>query len=96
MSTKNWLLFLGGLAAGAVIASLLAPENGAELRARLAKKLEERGINRDRLDEIIEKIKQRWAQAKNTRLDDIINQILDSEPSDADAPQQDPQPDQQA
>ncbi|MBO4370910.1 MAG: YtxH domain-containing protein [Paludibacteraceae bacterium] len=98
MNGKNLFYFLGGLVAGAIAITLLAPESGEALRKRVAKILEDKGISRDRLDEIIQKIKDQWAKAKSTSLEDIINQVIKNETIDIKAeeqPGQDPATDQQ-
>ncbi|MBR2618697.1 MAG: YtxH domain-containing protein, partial [Paludibacteraceae bacterium] len=67
MSAKNILAFLGGAAVGAAVALLLAPTSGKELRANIAvkgdelkqqieQKLKEKGISKEGLDALINKV----------------------------------------
>ena len=66
MNAKTLLAFLGGLAAGAGIALLLAPTSGGELRHRIGRILEEKGVSREKFDAII-------AQAKaNLKANDSV------------------------
>ena len=59
MDYRHLFSFLGGLAAGAIIALLLAPDKGSETRRKIAEKLKEKGINLtgEELDEFIDMLK---------------------------------------
>lgn len=52
------LAFVGGAAAGAIAALLLAPEKGEDTRARICRYLKEKGISlkKEDLDELVDKI----------------------------------------
>lgn len=57
MNAKVVLGFLGGLAVGAAVALLSAPEKGVDLRAKIISYLKEKGVSKDRFEEIIAKVK---------------------------------------
>lgn len=62
MDNGNFFSFLGGLAAGAIIALLLAPDKGSETRRKISEKLEAKGIklSSEELDEFIEMLKEKF------------------------------------
>lgn len=59
MDYRHLFSFLGGLAAGAIIALLLAPDKGSETRRKISEKLKEKGINLtgEELEEFINMLK---------------------------------------
>lgn len=67
MDYRHLFSFLGGLAAGAIIALLLAPDKGSETRKKIAEKLKEKGINltREELDEFINMLKDKIGGKQN-------------------------------
>ncbi len=81
MNATTLLAFLGGLAAGAGIALLLAPTSGGELRQRIGRILEEKGVSRDKFDAIIAQAKAKLAEATDRipDLETIIDNILKQE-----------------
>lgn len=62
MDNSKFFSFLGGLAAGAIIALLLAPDKGSETRRKISEKLEAKGIkfSSEELDEFIEMLKSKF------------------------------------
>lgn len=62
MKASNILSLLGGIAIGAIIAILLAPDSGKNTREKINNKLKEKGINlsKEQLDEFIEKMKKQF------------------------------------
>lgn len=62
MKASNILALLGGMAIGAIIAILLAPDSGKNTREKINNKLKEKGINlsKEQLDEFIEKMKKHF------------------------------------
>lgn len=62
MKASNILALLGGVAIGAILAILLAPDSGKNTREKINNKLKERGINlsKEQLDEFIEKMKKHF------------------------------------
>lgn len=62
MKASNILALLGGMAIGAIIAILLAPDTGKNTREKINNKLKEKGINltKEQLDEFIEKMKKHF------------------------------------
>ena len=56
MNSKILLAFVGGLAVGAVAALLLAPTSGAELRAKITELLKAKGVSRDKIADLLDKI----------------------------------------
>ena len=67
MKASNILALLGGMAIGAIIAILLAPDSGKNTREKINKKLKEKGINlsKEELDEFIEKMKKHFGIRRN-------------------------------
>ncbi len=61
MKASSLFTFIGGAALGAMIALLLAPEEGVKTRKKLKRKLKEYGIDlsKDELNELIGKLKQK-------------------------------------
>ena len=57
MKASNIVAFLAGVAAGAVAGILLAPEKGDKTRAKIISLLEEKGISKDKFEEIIASVK---------------------------------------
>ena len=62
MKASNILALLGGMAIGAIVAILLAPDTGKNTREKINNKLKEKGINltKEQLDEFIEKMKKHF------------------------------------
>ncbi len=56
MKLSHLFAFLGGAVAGAAIGLLLAPESGAETRAKIAAKAKEHGIDKDHLSEFVDRV----------------------------------------
>ncbi len=56
MKLSHLFAFLGGAVAGAAIGLLLAPESGANTRAKIAAKAKEHGIDKDRLSEFVDRV----------------------------------------
>lgn len=83
MNAKSFLAFLGGLAVGAGVALLLAPTSGEELRNRIIRILEEKGINRERFDDIIAQVNAKLSEATGnlTDLESIVDGILKKNPT---------------
>lgn len=81
MNAKTLLAFAGGLALGAGIALLLAPTSGDELRRRIGRILEEKGVSREKFDEIIAKAKAKLAEATDRipDLETLVDNILKQE-----------------
>ena len=67
MKASNILALLGGMAIGAIVAILLAPDSGKNTREKINKKLKEKGINlsKEELDEFIEKMKKHFGIRRN-------------------------------
>lgn len=62
MSTKSVVsAFLGGIAAGAVLGILMAPESGVETRKKLVKKAQD---SKDSLNQLVEEGKKSWYEAQ--------------------------------
>ncbi|MCQ2286792.1 MAG: YtxH domain-containing protein [Bacteroidales bacterium] len=61
MDFKHLFSFIGGLATGAIIALLLAPDKGSETRRKISEKLKEKGIDlsSEELDNFIETLKEK-------------------------------------
>lgn len=80
MNLRDILLFTGGVAVGAVAALLLAPTSGAELRAKIAKMLQEKGVTKDRLEDLVAKVS---AKVKNisepNELEIVVDEVLAEE-----------------
>ncbi len=57
MKASNIVAFLAGVAAGAVAGILLAPEKGDKTRAKIISLLEEKGISKDKFEEIIARVR---------------------------------------
>ena len=66
MDYRHIFSFLGGLAAGAIIALLLAPDKGSETRRKISEKLKEKGIHLtgEELDEFINMLKDKIGVGK--------------------------------
>lgn len=63
---KDLLIFLGGAAIGAAVASLMTPVSGPELRARIKVILQKRGIiAADDIDEMVEMIASQVEDSQN-------------------------------
>lgn len=62
MKASHILALLGGVAIGAIIALLLAPDSGKNTREKINQRLKEKGINltKEQLDEFIEKMKKQF------------------------------------
>lgn len=66
MKTLNYLMtFLGGIAVGAAVGILVAPEKGADTRERIAEALRKRGIklNRKDMDALVSDITEELSSA---------------------------------
>ena len=77
MNMKDFLIFVGGVAVGATVALLLAPTSGAELRAKIIELLKAKGINKDKIDDLLGKITDKGKSI--TRTDDleiIVDEVL--------------------
>jgi gas vesicle protein len=62
MSAKSIVsAFLGGVAAGAVLGILMAPESGVETRKKLAKKAQD---SKDSLNQLVEEGKKSWYETQ--------------------------------
>ncbi len=57
MKASNIVAFLAGVAAGVAAGILLAPEKGDKTRAKIISLLEEKGISKDKFEEIIARVK---------------------------------------
>lgn len=57
MRASNIVAFLAGVAAGAVAGILLAPEKGDKTRAKIISLLEEKGISKDKFEDIIASVR---------------------------------------
>ena len=64
MKASTFLAFIGGAALGALIALLLAPEDGVKTRKKIKRKLKEYGIrlSKEDLNEFIEHFKRKHTQ----------------------------------
>ena len=69
MNAKGILAFIGGIAIGAAAGILLAPEKGEETRAKIIDYLKEKGVSRDKFDDIIAKVKTKLS--KYSSMEDI-------------------------
>ncbi|MBR1631315.1 MAG: YtxH domain-containing protein [Paludibacteraceae bacterium] len=79
MKTENFIALIGGLAAGIAIGFLFAPDKGSETRQKIVDNLRKRGIymDRERLDEFVNKVKTRFLNGKRTieeAIDDIVSE----------------------
>ena len=65
------------------MALLLAPTSGEELRNRIIRILEEKGINRERFDDIIAQVNAKLSEATGnlTDLESIVDGILKKNPT---------------
>lgn len=80
MNGKVLLGFLGGLAAGAAIALLSAPEKGSDLRAKIVAMLKEKGVSKERFDEIIERVKSKvYSWSTMTDIEAAVDEALNDE-----------------
>lgn len=80
MNLKNLLAFAGGIAVGAVAALLLAPTSGVELREKIIALLKEKGISREKFDELVAKISEKVKSL--TSMDDleiVVDEVLAEE-----------------
>lgn len=67
MSTQKTLLgFLGGLAAGAAIGILFAPQSGKKTRRAIARRA---GRGRDEISDLIEQGHEQWSKVRNKAAD---------------------------
>lgn len=57
MKASSIIAFVAGIAVGAAAGILLAPEKGDKTRARIISLLEEKGISKDKFEDIIAKVK---------------------------------------
>ncbi|MCQ2351002.1 MAG: YtxH domain-containing protein [Paludibacteraceae bacterium] len=57
MKASNLLAFIAGVAAGAAAGILLAPDKGDKTRAKIVALLEEKGISKDKFEDIIGRVK---------------------------------------
>ncbi len=57
MNAKVILGFIGGVVVGAAAALLTAPDKGVDTRAKIISYLKEKGVTRDRFEEIIARVK---------------------------------------
>lgn len=69
MKTSNIFALIGGVAIGATIALLLAPDSGKNTRMKIQKKLKEKGIDLspEQLDELIEKLRSKISPEEKNR-----------------------------
>ncbi len=91
MSAKNILAFLGGAAVGAAVALLLAPTSGKELRANIAvkgdelkqqieQKLKEKGISKEGLDALINKVLTKLDEyATNKDIEMAVQEVIEED-----------------
>lgn len=80
MNMKDFLIFVGGVAVGATVALLLAPTSGAELRAKIIELLKAKGINKDKIDDLLDKITDKVKSITNTDdLEIIVDEVLAEE-----------------
>ncbi|NCC99187.1 MAG: YtxH domain-containing protein [Bacteroidia bacterium] len=80
MNIKNVLAFVGGLAVGAAVGILFAPEKGKDTRVKIIAYLAEKGISKDRFEEIIAKVKAKISDFSN--FDDVkiaVDEALNEE-----------------
>ena len=57
MKTSNILAFICGVAAGAVAGILMAPDKGDKTRAAIINLLEEKGVSKDKFEDLIARVK---------------------------------------
>lgn len=57
MKAGSIIAFVAGIAVGAAAGILLAPEKGDKTRAKIVALLEEKGISKDKFEDIIAKVK---------------------------------------
>jgi len=57
MKGSSIIAFVAGLAVGAAAGILLAPEKGDKTRARIVALLEEKGISKDKFEDLIARVK---------------------------------------
>ena len=76
MKASNILALLGGVAIGAIVALLLAPDSGKNTREKINNKLKEKGINlsKEELDEFIEKMKKHFGIRRD---EDVVMEETD-------------------
>lgn len=69
MKTSNIFALIGGVAIGATIALLLAPDSGKNTRMKIQKKLKEKEIDLspEQLDELIEKLRSKITPEEKNR-----------------------------
>lgn len=77
---NSFIAFVCGLAVGAVAGVLLAPDKGDKTRAKIIAILEEKGISKDKFEDIIARVKAKINEF--TDMSDIevaINESLNEE-----------------
>lgn len=80
MNLKNLLAFAGGIAVGAVAALLLAPTSGVELREKIIALLKEKGISREKFDELVAKISEKIKSFTSMEdLEIVVDEVLAEE-----------------
>lgn len=57
MRASSVFAFIAGIAVGAAAGILMAPEKGDKTRARIIAILEEKGISKDRFEDLVAKVK---------------------------------------
>lgn len=57
MKASSVFAFIAGIAVGAAAGLLMAPEKGDKTRARIIAILEEKGISKDRFEDLVAKVK---------------------------------------
>lgn len=91
MNAKTILAFLGGAAVGAAVALLVAPTSGKELRANIAvkgnelkqqieQKLKEKGISKEGLDALINKVLTKLDEyATNKDIEMAVQEVIEED-----------------
>lgn len=91
MNAKTILAFLGGAAVGASVALLVAPTSGKELRANIAvkgdelkqqieQKLKEKGISKEGLDALINKVLTKLDEyATNKDIEMAVQEVIEED-----------------